>query len=69
MMGYIEVQTPPGRAHRTAWRGCEQSWETPHVSPPGYMRITKADLTDGIDHPVTITKTAPRQGDRKDSES
>lgn len=68
-MGYIEVQTPPGRAHRTAWRGCEQSWETPNVTPPGYMRITKADLTDGIDHPVTITKTTPRQGDRKDSES
>ena len=68
-MGYIEVQTPPGRAHRTAWRGCEQSWETPYVAPPGYMRITKADLTDGIDHPVTITKTTPRQGDRKDSES
>ena len=60
-MGYIEVQTPPGRAHRTAWRGCE----TPYVSPPGYMRITKADLTDGIDHPVTITKTTPKKKDRK----
>ena len=65
MKGYIEVQTPPGRARRTAWRGCEQSWETPNVTPPGYMRITKADLTDGIDHPVTITKTTPKKKDRK----
>ncbi len=64
-MGYIPVQTPPGRAPRTAWRNCEQSWETPYVAPPGYMRITKADLTDGIDHPVTITRATPKQPIRR----
>lgn len=67
-MPYIAVQTPPGRAPRSAWRGCEQSWETPYVAPPGYMRITKADLTDGIDHPVTIMRATPQPTDKEEEE-
>jgi hypothetical protein len=30
------------------------------------MRITKADLTDGIDHPVTIMRATPQPTDKEE---